>query len=196
MEEKVLSTKEKILVEAMKLFSVQGFEAVSVRAIAAAVGVRDSALYKHFPSKQAIFNAIVENSKERFWEQYKKMHLDQPETIDLVEMCLKMFRFQTQDEWIVRFRQMLVIEQFKNPDIAKVYKALFIDMPIENQAKIFEKFIEAGVMKDGNPVVMSMELYAPFFLYHTVQDKPDALEQSLRQHVQNFKEAYFINYKE
>ena len=196
MEEKVLSTKEKILVESMKLFSVQGFEAVSVRAIAAAVGVRDSALYKHFPSKQAIFDAIVENSKERFWEQYKKMHLDQPETIDLVEMCLKMFRFQTQDEWIVRFRQMLVIEQFKNPDIAKVYKELFIDMPVENQSKIFEKFIEAGVMKGSDPVVMSMELYAPFFLYHTVQDKPIELEQRLRQHVQNFKENYFIDYQE
>lgn len=194
MEEKVLSTKEKILVESMKLFSVQGFEAVSVRAIAAAVGVRDSALYKHFPSKQAIFDAIVENSKERFWEQYKKIHLDEPETIDLVEMCLKMFHFQTQDEWIVRFRQMLVIEQFKNPDIAKVYKELFIDMPIENQSRIFEKFIEAGVMKESDPVVMSMELYAPFFLYHTVQDKPNELEQRLRQHVQNFKETYFINY--
>lgn len=194
MEEKVLSTKEKILVESMKLFSVQGFEAVSVRAIAAAVGVRDSALYKHFPSKQAIFDAIVENSKERFWEQYKKIHLDEPETIDLVEMCLKMFHFQTQDEWIVRFRQMLVIEQFKNPDIAKVYKELFIDMPIENQSRIFEKYIEAGVMKESDPVVMSMELYAPFFLYHTVQDKPNELEQRLRQHVQNFKETYFINY--
>ena len=194
MEEKVLSTKEKILVESMKLFSVQGFEAVSVRAIAAAVGVRDSALYKHFPSKQAIFDAIVENSKERFWEQYKKIHLDEPETIDLVEMCLKMFHFQTQDEWIVRFRQMLVIEQFKNPDIAKVYKELFIDMPIENQSRIFEKYIEAGVMQESDPVVMSMELYAPFFLYHTVQDKPNELEQRLRQHVQNFKETYFINY--
>ena len=148
--------------------------------------------YYHFPSKQAIFDAIVENSKERFWVQYKKMHLDQPEAIDLVEMCLKMFRFQTQDEWIVRFRQMLVIEQFKNPDIAKVYKELFIDMPIENQARIFKEFIEAGVMKANDPVVMSMELYAPFFLYHTVQDKPNELEQRLRQHVQNFKETYFI----
>ena len=44
MEEKELSTKERILVEAMKLFAVQGFEAVSVRAIAKEVGVRDSAL--------------------------------------------------------------------------------------------------------------------------------------------------------
>ena len=61
-----MTTKEKILLESMKLFSVQGFAAVSVRTIAAAVGVRDSALYKHFKSKQEILDGIVEESKLRF----------------------------------------------------------------------------------------------------------------------------------
>ncbi|MDD6306271.1 MAG: helix-turn-helix domain containing protein [Clostridiales bacterium] len=42
------NTKQKIIEESMKLFSVNGFHAVSVRAIADAVGVRNSALYKHF----------------------------------------------------------------------------------------------------------------------------------------------------
>lgn len=186
------STKERILQEAMKLFSVQGFEAVSVRNIAAAVGVRDSALYKHYPSKQAIFDAIVQKSRERFWNKYQEIQIEEINEKNLTEVCMQMFRFQTSDKWIISFRQLLIIEQFKNPDIAKIYKELFIDMPVQNQAKIFKKLIEMKVLKDKDALVMSMELYAPFFLYHTVGDKPIELEENLIKHVENFKESYFI----
>lgn len=192
MEQKEVSTKDRILQESMKLFSVQGYDAVSVRMIAAAVGIRDSALYKHFTNKQAIFDAIVEMSRQRFWDKYKQMKVQMNSELDFVEMCLQMFHFQTQDEWIVRFRQMLVIEQFKNPKAAQIYKELFIDMPVDNQEKIFQRLIEAGIMRDNNARVMAMELYAPFFLYHTIQYKVEGLEEDLRQHVINFKETYFI----
>lgn len=195
MEDRQISTKEKILLESMKLFSVQGFEAVSVRNIAAAVGVRDSALYKHFSNKQAIFDAIVEASRNKFLEKYQEMLQRYYADIDFCEMCLQMFRFQTQDKWIVSFRQMLIIEQFKNPYIAEIYKELFINMPIENQARIFSRLIQLGVMKDGNARVMSMELYAPFFLYHTIHmtgEELEQLEKELRQHVLNFEEMYSL----
>lgn len=60
------NTKQKIIEESMKLFFVNGFHAVSVRAIADAVGVRNSALYKHFKSKREILEEIVSYSKEYF----------------------------------------------------------------------------------------------------------------------------------
>ena len=60
------NTKQRILEESMKLFSVQGFDAVSIRAIADAVGVGNSALYKHFSSKAEILSAIVAYSKDYF----------------------------------------------------------------------------------------------------------------------------------
>lgn len=193
MEEKQLSTKEKILVEAMKLFAIQGFEAVSVRAIAKEVGVRDSALYKHYESKQAIFDAIVEESKKRFWDKYRMICEQYTGKFELEDMCMNMFYFQTRDEWIVRFRQMLVIEQFKNPQMAAIYKELFVDMPIHNQANLFQRLIDKGYMKEGDSLVMSMELYAPFFLYHTIKEDEKIIEELFRKHVHHFKESYFIN---
>ena len=38
--EKVISTKEKILITSLKLFSEKGFDGVSMREIAAAVGIK------------------------------------------------------------------------------------------------------------------------------------------------------------
>ena len=54
-------TKQKILDKALALFSSQGYDAVSVGEIAQAVGIKAPSLYNHFPSKQAIFDALVES---------------------------------------------------------------------------------------------------------------------------------------
>lgn len=181
-----MSTKERIIEESLKLFAVNGFESVSVRTIAAAVGVRDSALYKHFSSKQAIFDAIVEQSIERFKQQYTKVDIRHLNSDNLVDSCMMMFRYQTKDPWIQHFRQILIIEQFRNPKIAELYKKIFIDMPIAGQKSIFEELIQAKVMKDNDAYVMAMELYAPFYLFHTVKEEDETLERHLRKHVENF----------
>ena len=41
------NTKQRILMEALKLFSKEGYEAVSVEQIANAVGIKAPSLYKH-----------------------------------------------------------------------------------------------------------------------------------------------------
>lgn len=191
-----MSTKERIIEESLKLFAVNGFESVSVRTIAAAVGVRDSALYKHFSSKQAIFDAIVEQSIERFKQQYTKVDIKHLNSDNLVDSCMMMFRYQTKDPWIQYFRQILIIEQFRNSKIADLYKKIFIDMPIAGQKSIFDELIQAKVMKDNDAYVMAMELYAPFFLFHTVKEEDETLEKNLRKHVENFMSNNLIDTNE
>ena len=55
-----MNTKEKIIYEALNLFSTKGFDAISVRDIAKAVGIKASSLYNHFKNKQDIFDTIIE----------------------------------------------------------------------------------------------------------------------------------------
>jgi AcrR family transcriptional regulator len=57
-------TKENILQAALRLFAQDGYEAVSVSAIAAELGVTKPALYKHYKSKRDIFDHIVERMAE------------------------------------------------------------------------------------------------------------------------------------
>lgn len=59
-------TKQKILDKALDLFSTQGYDSVSVGEIAKAVGIKAPSLYNHFPSKQAIFDTIVESTAAQY----------------------------------------------------------------------------------------------------------------------------------
>jgi AcrR family transcriptional regulator len=176
----------------MKLFSIQGFDAVAIRKIAEAVGVGNSALYKHFRSKQEILDAIVDYSKEYFLEVSSKQMTHIETLSDLKTACLQMFDFQTKDEWMVMFRRLLVIEQFKNPQIAEIYRSFFVELPVKSQAMLFDKLITEGALKNKNSVVMAMELYAPFFLYHTITEIPSNLRELFECHVENFYEAYVV----
>lgn len=191
MEKKGRNTRQKIIEESMKLFSVNGFDNVSIRTIAEAVGVGNSALYKHFKSKKEIFEEIVSYSVTYFQGVGEKQMMRVSSQEDLQSMCLEMFDFQTQDEWIVMFRKLLIIEQFKNPEMAKIYRNFFIDMPLLMPGDLFRDAMAKGIMKEGNEKVMAMELYAPFYLFHLAPDSQD-LRELFKEHVKQFWETYII----
>lgn len=184
-----MGTKERILLESLKLFSIYGFQGVSIREIADKVGIGNSALYKHYKSKQGILDAIIQQAKEQFYDKSKNSIDTIKENNDLQKICLEMYKFQTEDEWMVMIRRLLIIEQFRSDEMADMYKTFFIDGPIQIMIKIFTELIEKGYMKSGNPEVMAMELYAPFFMYHTVTK--DNLRELFKEHINKFMELYF-----
>ena len=187
-----MTTREKIIYESLKLFSVEGYDSVSTRKIAAAVGISDTGLYKHFKNKQEIFDTIISICKKRFIEQRMKADLDTMDWDEVENLCMDMFYFQTHDEWMVMFRQLVVIEQFKNPSISKLYQEFFVDIAVNSQTVMFQTLMDQGYMKKKDAKVLAIELYAPFFMYHTFYREDEELMNNLRQHVRYFRETYQV----
>lgn len=79
------TTYQIILKNAKQEFLQHGFKAASMRSIAAASGVTAGALYKHFPSKESIFETLVANV----------ISLQGVSNIDFEELAA--VQFQTQD---------------------------------------------------------------------------------------------------
>lgn len=181
------TTKGKIVFEALKLFSRDGFDASSTRAIARSINCSDAVIYKHFKSKQEILDAIVEICSNRLMEKTSQIKLEEMCWKDVEKICLDMFLFQTTDEWIVPFRQLLVIEQFKNEELGKIYREVFISKPLEYMEVMFETLIKLGYMKPGNPKVYAMDLYSSFFMYHTIGGENEEILKNLKEHVSLFR---------
>lgn len=59
------ATRSRILEAAMELFSTNGVDATSIRAIAERCGLTDPAVYYYFPSKTALLDALWEAQTER-----------------------------------------------------------------------------------------------------------------------------------
>ena len=54
-----MNNKEKIFEKSIALFSENGYEGVSIRKIASAVGIKESSIYNHYKSKESILDAIL-----------------------------------------------------------------------------------------------------------------------------------------
>jgi AcrR family transcriptional regulator len=61
-----MSTREKILAAARKAFERHGLEGLSLREVAAKVGITPMAIYRHFDSKEALVDALVLDALEEW----------------------------------------------------------------------------------------------------------------------------------
>ena len=81
MKKKRLSSKERrgrIIETARQLFSEKGFHGTTTRALAEEAGVSEALIFKHFPSKEAIYKAMLEfcQKSETWSEAYKLLELE------------------------------------------------------------------------------------------------------------------------
>ena len=170
-----------------ELFSKDGFDATSTRAIAHSIDCSDAVIYKHFKSKQEILDAIIEICSDRLAEKSQQIKLEEMCWKDVENICLGMYEFQTTDEWIVPFRKLLLIEQFKNAKLEAIYRDVFINRPLSYMESMFEVLINLGYMMPGSPKVYAMDLYSPFFMYHTIGGDNEEVTKMLREHVTLFR---------
>ena len=195
-------TKRKILDKALELFSTQGYDAVSVGQIAKAVGIKAPSLYNHFPSKQAIFDAIVESTAAQYEADTGKIDIhvqDVKQDISvfteitekaLFEKVRQIFEYSLHNEPISRFRRMMTIEQFRSPELAALYSRRYVDRMMEYHANIFRALIAAGEIQKEDPDVLAMMYVSPVLTLLGICDRQPEREaeciEKLRQHVSLF----------
>ncbi|MBU9738238.1 TetR/AcrR family transcriptional regulator [Diplocloster agilis] len=202
-----MTTRERIVEEALTLFSIQGYQGTSVKNIADKVGIKDSSLYKHFSSKKEIFDTIVQEMSVRMEEMSRAFGLPDEKnlaeaailygtiTIDqLLGLSRQIFLFYLKDEFASRFRRMLAIEQYRNREIYEVYRGIFMNAAITYQTALFGEMIQRGIFNGHDPEAMAVNFYAPiFFLLNKYDQEPqkeaEAL-QALERQIREFARIY------
>ncbi|MCR5215089.1 MAG: TetR/AcrR family transcriptional regulator, partial [Eubacterium sp.] len=65
-----MSTKQRILDEALTLFAENGYDGTGVNLIAERVGIKGPSLYKQYKGKEEILNALIDVAEERYEEMF------------------------------------------------------------------------------------------------------------------------------
>lgn len=194
-------TKELIVETALRLFSQKGFEAVTVRDIAAELELTAPALYVHFKSKQDILDEILhrmetqdadisggdgvpQETYESNPESYRNVSME-----SLVTFTMDMFRYWTENEFASHFRHLLTIEQYRD----------------DRFQRLFQQYLGTGVLSyledifrenaDGDAQFLAESFFS---LFHLLLNQYDAatstrsrklIFQHLKNHLRHFVDA-------
>lgn len=200
------NTKEIILFESLKLFADKGYDGVTVRDIAAEVGIKQSSLYKHYKSKQEIFDTLVDTMQLRFQDASVSFQLPDGELQEvakkyatggnqvLKKISSDIFHFYLNDPYASQFRRMLSIEKYKNKEVDRLYREVYIDSAITYQAALFDEMIKQGFMRQADPEVMALQFFSPIFLllnkYDSIAEKEKEAIEILDKHIEQFDMIY------
>ena len=199
------NTKQEILEVSLDLFSVQGFEATSISQIASAVGIRKASLYSHFENKQAILDALVKDVLEQYvehsifakadWDQYDDTEDKPALTPDAAaQMILGQVRYILHDPHISRARKMLAIEQFQNPELAKLQTKQNYSDVMHYFTGLVKYLIRHDVLTEDDPEIMAAQLCLPISTWINLCDREPDREAEvmdlISRHIQQFFKVY------
>ena len=192
-----MSTKQRILDEALTLFAEKGYDGTGVDLIAERVGIKGPSLYKHYKGKEEILNALIDVAEERYDEMFgseKNIGKIPKDREEFIKVTMERISFTMRDPMIRKIRMLLVQEQFRNERISEVTTRHQLDGIQRMFAKIIKGMMVEGIVKNDDPELLAVELTAPAVLQIAKSDRPPQCEEEcmeyIEKHMRHFCKVY------
>ena len=184
-------TKERILAKALEQFSQKGYERTNVKEIMVSLGLVKSAMYRHFESKEEIWNTLLDRLiayyEERFGSPEHLPPVPQSRE-DLLAMTMRMVNFTVHDETVVMTRKLLTIEQFRDERAKKLATKHFLTGLTEMFTHVFSGMMDQGLLRRDDPALLAFSYTAPISaLIHLCDREPEKTDDA-----RNFISTYGV----
>lgn len=164
-------TKKRILDVSLELFSQKGFSAVSIRDICGKVQIKESTVYYHFKNKQAIFDELLLQFEKKATDMMAQ--LEHGLTIKSFSgedefyknVCDIFFECYFMDDFCNKVMRLLLIEQFRNSEIQKIYDRWMFVEPLTFQSKVFSALMELSIISAADCEYLAVKYYAPIYFF-------------------------------
>lgn len=164
------NTKKLITEKALDYFSTNGYAGASIRQIARAVGIRESAIYNHFKSKEEIFLAILSDYKSKSLST-KILSDELLDELDNPEKFLQDFAKRLVEFWNTpkekKFIRLLLMEQFTKVGSVELSVTEYVNELRGICRLIFSEMVKNNIAKKYDPDILAEQFTAPLFLIRT-----------------------------
>ena len=188
-------TKERILTAALEMFSQKGYEGTNLRELAASLGMGKSSMYRHFESKEDIWNALLDELIAYYAAHFGSTeHLPPvPDSLEgLTAMTMRMVNITVYDEKIIMTRKLLTIEQFRDDRARDLATKHFLTGLTEMFTYVFAGMMDKGLIRQDDPAMLAFAYITPISaLIHLCDREPEKTSQAMEQ-IEAFS-RYFVS---
>ena len=178
-------TKDRILIAALDMFSQNGFAGTNIRELAASLGMGKSSMYRHFESKEEIWNDLLDELIAYYDDRFgSPEHLPPiPDSADeLIAMTMRMVDFTVHDERVIKTRKVLMIEQFRDERARKLASRHFLTGLTEMFTPVFAGMMDKGLIRKEDPAMLAFAYTTPISaLIHLCDREPEKMEEAIGQ---------------
>lgn len=193
-------TKERILMAALEMFSQKGYDGTNIRELTASLGLVKSSMYRHFKSKEEIWNTLLDEMIAYYGARFgSPENLPPiPDSLEgLVEMTRQMTDVTIHDEKIIMTRKLLSIEQFRDDRARDLATKHFLTGLKEMFTHIFTGMMDKGLLQKEDPAMLAFAYTAPISaLIHWCDREPEKTEEAMAQieaFSRHFVKTYGVN---
>ena len=176
-------TKERILISALRMFSLKGYEGTNIRELAQSLGLVKSGLYKHYQSKEDIWNALLDRMIAYYGARFGSAERlpPVPDSLEgLVGMTMRMVDLTVHDEMIVMTRKLLSIEQFRDARARDLATKHFLTGLEVMFTPVFAGMMEKGLIRKDDPAMLAFAYTSPISaLIHLCDREPDKAPEAM-----------------
>ncbi len=150
------SKKQQILDTAQRLFSERGYQGTTVDLVVQSAGVSKPTVYSHFPSKQALWQAMLEQAIDTSERQRAQLDTHRPSWRRLIPEAFS--QLAQQPEMLAIYRIMLGEQHKMEPHSRQLFTAfeqrleLWCDRVLEHQGvnlDATQRFILRALCREG-----------------------------------------------
>ena len=191
------NTKERILDAALELFSQNGYAGTNIRELSASLGLVKSGVYKHYESKEAIWNALLDQMTAYYADHFGSAeHLppvpDSPEA--LTRLTMQMVNITVHDKKIVMTRKVLTLEQFRDDRARELATKHFLTGLTEIFTHIFAGMMDKGFIRRDDPAMLAFAYTTPISALIRLCDRePEKTEEVMAQ-IEAFVRHFIATY--
>ncbi len=191
------TTKEKILDAALVSFAENGYKGTNLRDLAAGLGLSKSALYKHYVSKEDIWNVLLDRMEAYYIDRFgspEKLPPVPKSCEELITMTMRMLDFTMHDEKIIMTRKILLIEQFRDARVCALATKHFGTGLEALFTMIFAGMMENGSLRRGDPAMLAFAYAAPISTLVQLCDREPERQEEVMEKVEAFVEHFILAY--
>ena len=181
-------TKSEIMNTALDVFAQKGYEGTILKDIADQLNVTKSALYKHYESKEALWDALIDYVERYYVENFGGTEsIVIPNSLDeLEELSLRQIRFTMHDEMVGKVRKLLTMEQFRNERAKILATRHFHSDIVSLYTTIFYGMADRNLIHTDNPELLAIAYTAPISVLIQAYDREPEREPEFLQKMQEY----------
>ena len=176
-------TKERILAAALDMFSRNGYAGTNIRELTASLGLAKSSMYKHFESKEEIWDALLDEMIAYYGERFGSAERlpPVPDSAEvLIALTMNMVNFTIHDEKVVKTRKLLSIEQFRDDRARALATKHFLTGLTDMFTRIFSGMMDKGLLRPDDPAMLAFAYTAPISaLIHLCDREPEKAPEAV-----------------